>query len=261
MAVISAQLNRAAILAVTGALSLSLAACSSTSNPPSATSSAGTTAGSPSATTPTTSAPTTPGGEARVSGLIASVSGESAQVTQKSGNATVNFTGTTKVTEVSRAQLTDVTPGSCVSIRSVHGSHGGKPITAATVRVSPATDGKCPTAKESGPDSTPTPPSGSPTPSTTPSTPPSRKPDVAGTVASVSGSTINVTSTDTNGNPTQTAVSVDDKTKYTKQAPADTKAIAQGKCMTAKGTKDGGGALQATTITLRPATNGKCGRD
>ncbi|OBA81351.1 hypothetical protein A9W99_14265 [Mycobacterium sp. 1164966.3] len=188
------------------------------------------------------------------------MSGSSAQVTQKSGNATVNFTGSTKVTEVSTAALTDVTPGSCVSIRSAHGSHGGKPITAATVRVSQAVDGKCPTGKESAPDSTTTAPS-SPSPTPSPSTPSGKKPDVAGTVASVSGNTINVTGTDANGNPSQTAVMVDDKTRYTKRAPADTQAIAQGKCMTAKGTKDSAGALQATTINLRPANNGKCGRD
>ena len=263
MSAISARLSRVAILAVTGATALSVAACSSTSNPPSATSSAGTTAASPTTTATTTAPPSTapPNGEAQVSGLIASVSGNSAQVTQKSGNATVNFTGSTKVTEVSTATLTDVTPGSCVSVRSAHGSHGGKPVTAATVRVSPAVDGKCPTGKQSAPDSTTTPPSSPTTPTSSPSTPPGRKSDVAGTVASVSGNTINVTSTDANGNPSQTAVTVDDKTKYTKRTPADTQAIAAGKCMTAKGTKDSGGALQATTINLRPANNGKCGRD
>ncbi|WP_172828863.1 DUF5666 domain-containing protein [Mycobacterium sp. 1164966.3] len=260
MSAMSARLSRVAILAVTGATALSLAACSSTSNPPSATSSAGTTAASPGTSGANTPSATPPSGEAQVSGLIASVSGSSAQVTQKSGNATVNFTGSTKVTEVSTAALTDVTPGSCVSIRSAHGSHGGKPITAATVRVSQAVDGKCPTGKESAPDSTTTAPS-SPSPTPSPSTPSGKKPDVAGTVASVSGNTINVTGTDANGNPSQTAVMVDDKTRYTKRAPADTQAIAQGKCMTAKGTKDSAGALQATTINLRPANNGKCGRD
>ena len=79
-----------------------------------------------------------------------------------------------------------------------------------------------------------------------------------GSVASVAGNTINVTSTDANGNTTQTAVTVNDKTKYNKQAAADTQAITAGKCLTAKGTQAGGGALQATTINLRPAHDGKC---
>jgi Domain of unknown function (DUF5666) len=263
MSVISTRLSRLAILAVTGAAALSVAACSSTSNPPGAKSSTGTSAastGTSATSTPTTGSPA-PGGEAQVSGLIASVSGTSAQVTQKHGNATVNFTGSTKVTDVSKATLTDVTPGSCVSIRSAHGSRGGNPITATTVRISPAVDGKCPTGREPAPGSTTTPTSSPSTPTSSPSSPPARKSDVVGTVASVSGNTINVTSTDANGNPTQTAVTVDDTTRYTKRAPADIQAIAQGRCMTAKGTKDSGGALQATTINLRPANNGKCERD
>jgi hypothetical protein len=168
--------------------------------------------------------------------LIASVTGNEAQVSQQNGTATVDFTGSTKVTEVTRAALSDVTAGSCVSVRPQEGGQGGQPITAASVRVSPAVDGKCPPAKETGP----------------------RRSAVQGSVAAVADNTINVTSTDASGNTTQTAVTVNDKTKYSKQAGADTQAISAGKCMTAKGTQDGGGALQATTIDLRPAHDGKC---
>ena len=151
------------------------------------------------------------------------------------GNATVDFGGSTKVTETGPAALTDVTAGSCVSVRPQEAGQGGQPITAASVRVSPAVDGKCPQAKESG-----------------------KRSGVQGSVASVAGNTINVTSTDASGNATQTAVTVSDKTKYNKQAAADTQAISAGKCLTAKGTQDSGGALQATTIDLRPAHDGKC---
>jgi hypothetical protein len=108
------------------------------------------------------------------------------------------------------------------------------------VRVSPAVDGKCPAS------------SGSPT------TAPAKRSAVQGAVASVAGNTIKVTSTDASGNATQTAVMVNDKTKYSKRAAADTQAISAGKCITARGTQDGGGALQATTIDLRPAHDGKC---
>ena len=246
------------MLVITGTSALSIAACSSTSAPPNASTSPSTSAASPT-TNPTTTSSARPSGEAQVSGLIASVTGNAAQVTQKSGNATVNFTDSTKVTEVARAALTDVTPGSCVSVKTVHGSHGGQPITAASVRISPAVDGKCPQGEETAPDSTTTPPS-SPTssPSTSPSKSPGKKSPIAGSVASVTGNTINVTSTDASGKSTETAVTVDDKTKYTKQTAANTQAITQGKCMTAKGTKDSGGALQATTINLRAADNGDC---
>jgi hypothetical protein len=82
---------------------------------------------------------------------------------------------------------------------------------------------------------------------------------VQGAVASVAGNTINVTSTDASGATTQTPVTVIDKTRYTKQAGANTQAIAQGKCLTAQGSQDGSGTLQATTIDLRPARDGKCG--
>ena len=122
------------------------------------------------------------------------------------------------------------------------GGQGGQPITAVSVRISPAVDGKCPQATdESGKRS-------------------ARRCQGHGSkaVASVAGNTINVTSTDAGGNATQTAVTVNDKTKYSKQAAADTQAISAGKCLTAKGTQDSGGALQATTIDLRPAHDGKC---
>ena len=78
-------------------------------------------------------------------------------------------------------------------------------------------------------------------------------------VASVAGNTITVTSSDANGNTKQTTVTVDDKTKYTKQASANSDAITPGKCLNARGTMDNGGTLQATTINLRPANDGKCG--
>jgi hypothetical protein len=82
---------------------------------------------------------------------------------------------------------------------------------------------------------------------------------VIGTVASVAGNTIHVTVTDANGNPSQTDVAVTDKTQYSKDTPATSEAIAQGKCITAHGTKDGGGTLQATVVALGPPNDkGQC---
>lgn len=257
------RLARVAVLAVTGAAALSLAACSSTSPPPSGTTSSSTVSSSPTTTTSGSPTSSTPGGEAEVNGLIASVANNSAQVTQHGGNATVNFGGSTKVTETSSAALNDVTQGSCVSIHATHDSRRSNPVTAASVRISPAVDGKCPQGKEPAPESTTTPPSSptTTTPSPTTTTKPAKRSNIVGTVASVSGNTINVTITDAGGNTSQAAATVNDKTSYTKEAPANIQAITQGKCMTAKGTKDSGGALQATTIDLRQATNGKCGHD
>jgi len=243
--------TRFAVLAVTGAAALSIAACgsSNTSSP--------TTSPSSATSSPTTSqTTTTANGQARVSGLIASVSGNAVQVTQnENGNATVDFTPSTKINEVVPAALSDVTTGSCVTVQPGHEeSQGGQPVTAATVRVRAAADGKCPQAKAGAPGSGP----GSTTPA--PSGSPAKRSAMQGTVASVAGNTINITSTDASGNTAQTAVTVNDKTKYTKQASATSQAVSAGKCIAAWGTKDGSGTLQATTLDLRPANDGKCGR-
>jgi hypothetical protein len=233
---------RFAMLAVTGATALSVAACGSSNK----TGPSSSTSTSTSTVTSTTTSPT-PNGEARVSGMIASVAGNSIQVTKEDNStAAVNFTSTTKVTEVTPATLTDVTAGSCVSVRPSKDVQGGQPVTAASVKVSPSVNGTCP------PASARPAPSGSPTPT------PAKPAGVRGSVASVAGNTINVTGNDASGNTTQTAVTVDDQTKYSKQASATTDAITQGKCASARGTMDNAGALQATTIKVRPAVDGKC---
>ena len=119
----------------------------------------------------------------------------------------------------------------------------GGAITAQFVRVSPAVDGKCPEPKHPGGPS-----SGGPA---------GHRP-VRGTVASVAGNSITVTAADANGNTTQTNVAVTDTTTYTKQAATDAQALAQGKCVAARGTKDDSGTLQATAISVQPADNGTC---
>jgi hypothetical protein len=210
------RLTRLAILAITAATALSVASCrpSNKENREKA---------APSASPSSSSAPAK--GKEQVAGLIASVSGSTIQVIQQISTATVDFTPSTNVNEVTSAQLTDVTAGSCVNVQSTRESaRTTGPITAQSVHISPAVDGKC------------------------------RQPN--GTVASVTGNSIAVT--DAGGSPSQSTVTVTDTTKYTKQAAADAQAITQGKCITARGTTDGGGALQATTITVRPASNGHC---
>jgi hypothetical protein len=242
------RLTRFAILAVTGAAALSVAACGS-SNQSAQTSTS--TSTSTVTTTATSQAPAQ--GEAKVSGLIASVAGNSMQVTKDDNtNAAVNFTSTTKVTEVAPATLSDVTSGSCVTVRPTQEAQGDRPVTAASVRVSPSVNGTCPAPKQSGQGSTTTtPPPGSPAPA------PAPKP-VRGSVASVTGNTITVAGTDSSGNTKKTSVTVDDKTKYSKLTTATPDAIAQGKCVMARGTMDNGGALHATSINLRAAVDGKC---
>lgn len=238
------RLTRFAVFAVAGATALSMTACgSSNKSGPASTST------STSVVTSTTTSPT-PNAEAKVHGLIASVAGNSIQVT-KDDNATaaVTFTSTTKVTESTPATLTDVTAGSCVTVRPTDGAQPGQPVTAAWVGISQSVNGTCPKPAEHAPGAGSTPPPGPPPPA-----------KVRGAVGSVTGNTINVTGTDPNGNTTQTPVTVDDKTKYSKQSSSTTDAIIPGKCLSAQGTLDNGGTLQATSIKLRQAVDGKCGK-
>ena len=234
MSVTSARLTRLAIFTLTGATALSVAACgaSNTTKPPSA---AGLTSSAA-----TSSPPASVNGKAWVNGMIASISGDAIQVTQQSGNATVDFTPSTKITEVAPAQLTDVTAGSCVAVHPTQDSgHSGGAITAQFVRVSPAVDGKCQEPKQ---------PAGA--------NPKHRA--VTGTVATVAGNTITVNATDADGNTSQSNVTVTDTTKYTKQTATDAQALGQGKCVAARGTKDDSGTLQATSISVQQADNGTC---
>jgi hypothetical protein len=155
----------------------------------------------------------------------------------------------TAVSEITPAQLTDITTGSCVSVRPDRhgGSTAGGAITARSVRVSTAVDGKCPQPKQPAGGATSTPPGAS-----------TARHQIGGQVASVAGNTITLNAADAGGNSSQTSVTVTDTTKYTKQSTADAQAIAQGKCIAAHGTTDGGGALQATTISVQQSDNGSC---
>jgi Domain of unknown function (DUF5666) len=213
-----ARLTRLAILAVAGATVLSVGACSSSHDEKS----------------PATSSPAAAKAKDSVHGLIASVSGNAVQVTVKAGTATVDVSPSTKVSETTTAQLSDVAAGNCVNVVDKPAPAPGGPVTAVGVHVGlPGADGKCAQPK-TGPGK------------------------VIGTVASVAGNTINVNVTDASGNPAQTAVTVTDTTRYSKGAAATSQAIAQGKCITAHGTKDGGGTLQATVVALGPPHDGKC---
>lgn len=236
---------RLAIGTIVAATALSVAACSTTSNP-------NTGKPSPSAsptTSPTTSAPKPPPpmGKDHVEGMVRSVSGNTIQLTQRDRTAaTVDLTPTTVVTEVSSAALGDVTPGSCVDVKGgpESGPVGGA-MTAQSVEISPAGGGQCPPSEEPGGDSASAPP---PAPS---SGEPAARPTIYGMVSSVSGNTFDVSSTDPAGKTTKTNVTVIDTTTYVKHTVTNTQAIQQGKCLAAQGTNSGG-ALQADTLDLQP---------
>jgi hypothetical protein len=241
------RLTRLAIFAVTGVIALLVAACSTSNN--ANTGNPGTSASL--SASPTSSAPKPPPappiGKDHVEGLVRSVSGSTIQLTQRDRTAaTVDFTPTTMVTELTSALLTDVTPGSCVDVEAGPGNvPPGGAITAQSVTISPAEGGTCPPPEEPGAGSASAPP---PAPS---SGEPAESPIVYGTVSSVTDNTIAITSTDPTGKITHTNATVNDATTYTKHAVSNAQAIQQGKCMAAQGTNSGG-VLQAATIDLEP---------
>jgi Domain of unknown function (DUF5666) len=221
-----ARLTGFAILAVAGATALSVGACSSSND----------------AKSPATSSPASAKAKDSVHGLIASVSGNAVQVTQTTGTATVDVSPSTKVTENSKAQMTDIAAGNCIRVGSAPQSApapDGAVTAKAVFIMAQGGDGKCPQPK-------------------TAATSPAQPSRLTGTVAAVAGNTIHVAVTDAHGNPSQIDVTVTDTTQYVKQASATSQAIAQGKCVTAQGTKDGSGTLQATVVALGPANDGKC---
>jgi hypothetical protein len=165
--------------------------------------------------------------------MISTFEGNTIGLRTREGTATVDFSPSTEIIETTPGQLSDVTPGSCVEVRPAPQSAPGA-VTAQSVSVSPAVDGKCPPlAPEPGPAS---PSSGAPAPA------------VAGKVDAVADNTLTVA----NGAGPQTTVTVTDTTTYSKATPADTEALTAGKCLSAEGTKNSSGALQATMIDLQP---------
>ncbi len=217
------RLAQVAIVGVIAVVALSVAMChsdntSSTSGTGKPTVTAVPSGPAPAAAPPP-APPPPPVPKDYVEGLVESVSGGTIQLRTRTGSATVDFSPSTRVVEVTPAQLTDVTPGSCVNVRATPQSDPtGGTITAQAVTVTSAVDGKCP------------PPVG-----------------FYGTVSSVSGNTIAV-----NGlgpQPTPTTVTVASSTSFQKQTPSDSQAITNGKCMGAQGTQDAG-VLHAMTISL-----------
>ena len=173
-----------------------------------------------------------------MAGLIASVSGDTVQVNQRDGGvATVDVAPSATVAQVSPAQLTDLTAGSCVTVRPTRDNGSGGEITARSVMIGSSSD-------EQSDEQCAAPQN-------------ARGHAVRGTVASVNGNTVVLNVSGQSSGPSQTNVAVDNNTSYTKRAPATPTAIAQGECLFARGSNDGG-TLRATNVTVAPANNGQC---
>jgi hypothetical protein len=231
--VISSCAHRYAVVAVAGFAALSLAACGSSSTPSASSSSASKPAASSASPPSSTPTPGAAGGNAkdRARGLVGTVSGGTVTVTGPDGPATIDVTPSTKVTQLTAGQLTDVTAGECLLVHPTKDSGAPPTVTAAAVLFGAPDNGQC-RLPGNGPGH-----------------------GLGGTVASVNGNSIVLTT----GDNSQTTVTVTPNTHYAKRAAADASVIAAGQCLAARGQKDNSGTLQATNVSVRPANNGRCG--
>jgi Domain of unknown function (DUF5666) len=228
---ITSPARRYAVATFAGFAALSLAACGSTSTPSSTSKAAGSSAPSSASPTPGGNHDHADKGKDRMFGLVNSVSGGTVKVTGKDGPGTVDITPSTRIAQFGPGQLTDIAAGECIAVHPTKDSDTGPAVTAAGILFGQPDNGQC--GHKGG----------------------NQGHGVGGTVASVNGNTIMITTPDSG----QATVTVTPDTHYTKRASADATAIATGVCLGARGTKDGNGVLQATMAMVRPAADGVCG--
>lgn len=225
----------------------------------------------------------TGGGFPGATGLVAAVSGRTAQVQNaQSGQVAVSWTAQTTFSQQVDASLRDVTVGTCVLVTSTDdGADATAPatqVTAATVRVvAPSDEGDCGFGGAGGgmPGRGQM-PSGAPSemPSDIPSDMPSDMPrgggsGTVGEVVAVSDQGFTVSSSvpsmgqgsDSSGTPSdpvEVVVDVTGDTTYTAMADATASAVRTGVCLSAQGDTDDTGALTASSISITEAVDGAC---
>lgn len=257
--------TRVLALPATVAVLVLLAACSDGPATPAATA-------TPSQAPAAATGQRMPGGGGTM-GEIAAVSDALMQVQGLDGQTAVTWDASTAITQTVAGALSDVTVGSCVT--ALPGTSTEDDAAAASVAISPATDGECggpggvvgdgPTMLSEG--EMPERPAGAPTDL------PDRSdlPDdaiiggtvgriSAGLVTAVSGSTITVEPIrpDDDTDTTPATITVDDATTYTTQAGADASAIAVGRCVSAQGEADDSGKVAASSLLLSDAGDAGC---
>lgn len=241
------------MLALVGITALSAVACGSATKTESAASSvtsaasAASSAASSAVAGATTSAaeasqvPLIIDGEEEVSGSIASVAGTRVEVSSPRGAAAVAFTASTKVMELTPVTLAGITPGLCVTVRPGSGAEGGTVVADAVV-IGANSGGECKKTNSQDNAGLPRSPLGG----------------FRGTVDSVTGTTIALTTYGADGSKTNTTVETNDLTIFADRHQVKSDAVVEGKCIIARGVKDTGGVLQVDTINLPLVVNGEC---
>ena len=204
------------------------------------------------------------------SGQVEAVSGSTAQVQNTQQQVAVTWTASTKFTQEVSASRSAVTVGSCVTVTAPRTSDTSSAtpttrpteITAATVRITAATNGSCTAGggRFGGQR-----PSGAPSGFGTQGAQPGggqgrggfRAFGAFGKVTAVSPSGFTVQS-DFGGQSTTTTVTTTGSTTYTTTAAATASAVKEGVCLQATGNADSTGAVTATRITLSQPVSGAC---
>jgi hypothetical protein len=184
-------------------------------------------------------------------------------------DTTVDYTGSTPVTQTSTGSFAQITVGSCVTVTGTKDATGA--ITASSVGVSPAVNGSCaaravlggsPRAFPSGR------PSGSFTPRATPSGIPANLASIRGMVTALSGTTLSVQGTETafaggaprsSPAPSVTAsVTVPTSVTVDFTAPGSDADLTDGVCVLAVGSKSTSGTVTASSLSIEPPGPSGC---
>lgn len=230
------------VLAIIGITALSTVACgSSTKSSSSESAPSAPSATSTSVAAPASETPVKVDGRLEVGGSIASVSGTRIEVSSPKGAASIALSESTRVWELTPAKLSDITAGACVTIRPASGAEGGTVVAdAVVVGVNKNSECKKTNAQDNG------------------GFPRSPLGGFRGTVDSVTGTTIALTTNGDDGSKINTTVETNDLTLFADRHRVKADAIVEGKCIVARGNNDAGGVLQVDSINLPLVVNGAC---
>jgi len=227
------------VLAIIGITALSTVACGSSTK--SSSSESASPATSTSVAAPASETPVKVDGRLEVGGSVASVSGTRIEVSSPKGAASVALSESTRVWELTPAKLSDITAGTCVTIRPASGAEGGTVVAdAVVVGVNKNSECKKTNAQDNG------------------GFPRSPLGGFRGTVDSVTGTTIALTTNGADGSKINTTVETNDLTLFADRHLVKADAIVEGKCIVARGNNDAGGVLQVDSINLPLVVNGAC---
>lgn len=187
-------------------------------------------------------------------GEIAAIDGRTLQVqSPMTGQVAVTWTDATTFTAQVAASAADLAVGSCVMVQG----EGEDTVAAASVRITPATDGSCepsgggPRVQLDG--------------DARPAAPPSGVPGrvmmggAFGRVSTVSDTGFTVETTmPGEESPTTRQVTTSAATTWTTTRETDSAALAVGKCVVAQGDKDDTGAVTAKTVAVSDKVEGSC---